>query len=314
MIVLQDSGQPLKRVRLSPDGRTLATGGDRAGIRLWNLRAATQPKIVRGLFPCDIAFTPDGAALLTGFYEAVRSTSVVSGRDELVLSIPAAPHVWPAALYPDGRALFVRSRSHGRQVECWSWRDGKRLWQSEDPMPYDPTAVAVSPGGRTLATVTSPPALETLTFSAELETEAAAEDAGPRPASVDVWTTANGRVRHSVVAEGPVTAVAFSPDSQILAWVSGTKVHVRDADSWEVRAMLQGDLKFKSVTFDPSGRLLATAGNDGVVRFWDTDTWAERVGFDWGLGPMWDVSFSADGLTAACCGMAGKVVVWDVDG
>ena len=61
-------------------------------------------------------------------------------------------------------------------------------------------------------------------------------------------------------------------------------------------------------------RLLATAGNDGVIRFWDTNTWHERVAFDWGLGAMWDVTFSADGLTAACCGMSGKVVVWDVDG
>src|SRR5262249_25792855 len=156
--------------------------------------------------------------------------------------------------------------------------------------------------------------LDTLTFSAALEPEATAEDAGPRPASVETWITATGRVRHSVVAEGPVTAVAFSPDSRALAWVSGTKVHVRDVATWEGRAMLQGDLKFKSVAFDPGGRLLATAGNDGVVRFWDTATWAERVAFDWGLGPMWDVSFSADGLTAACCGMAGKVVVWDVDG
>jgi WD40 repeat protein len=316
MIVLQDSSQPLKRVRLSPDGRTLATGSDRAGIRLWNLRATSQPKIVAGgrLFQCDITFTRDGTALLTGFYEAIRSTEVVSGREELVLRIPAAPMVWPAAIYADGRALFVRSRSHGRQVECWSWREEKLLWQSEDPLPHDPSAVAVSPNGQALATVTSPPALDTLTFSASLEHEAPAEDAGPRPASIDVWATPAGRVRHSVVAEGPVTAVAFSSDSQSLAWVSGTKVHVRDTDSWQVRAMLQGDLKFKSVAFDPSGRLLATAGNDGVVRFWDTETWAERVAFDWDLGPMWDVTFSADGLTAACCGMAGKVVVWDVDG
>src|SRR5262249_57573941 len=125
MIVLQDSSQPLKRVRLSPDGRTLATGSDRAGIRLWNLRGALQPKLVRGLFQCDITFTPDGTALLTGFYEPIRSTHVVSGRDELVLTIPAAPMVWPAAMYADGRALFVRSRSHGRQVECWSWLEEK---------------------------------------------------------------------------------------------------------------------------------------------------------------------------------------------
>src|SRR5262249_51530241 len=105
-----------------------------------------------------------------------------------------------------------------------------------------------------------------------------------------------------------------SPDSRTLVWVSGTKVHVRDAAWWEPVAMLDCKLKFKSVAFDPSGRLLATAGNDGVARFWDTETWTERIAFDWGLGPLWDVTFSADGLTAACCGMAGKVVVWDVDG
>src|SRR5437762_12741422 len=105
MIVLHGSTDPLKRVRLSPDGRTVAAGGDRIGIRLWNLRTIAQPRVVRGLFQCDFAFTPDGAALLTGFYEAVRATGVASGREELVLPVSAAPTVRPVALDPDGRAL-----------------------------------------------------------------------------------------------------------------------------------------------------------------------------------------------------------------
>jgi WD40 repeat protein len=171
----------------------------------------------------------------------------------------------------------------------------------------------LSPDGRRMATVSSFANIDNLTFSIHLGLEIRTEEmVRPNP-TVDIWHAATGRVRYSVASAEPFTALAFSPDSRVLATVSGVEISVRDMSSRDVLGTLQGELKFKAAAFDPTGRLLATAGNDGAVRFWDTDTWTERVAFDWGFGPMWDVTFSADGLTAACCGMEGRIVVWDVD-
>jgi WD40 repeat protein len=212
-----------------------------------------------------------------------------------------------------GRALFARGPANEFRLACWSWWDAKHLWQTEDPVHLIPKLAAISPDGQRMATVTAPDDLDDLTVSAQVGISIPAEETfRPRP-NIEVWHTATGRVRFSVNAADTVTSIVFSPDGNTLAWTSGNEVQVRDASSHNQLATLQGELKFKSTAFDPSGRILATAGNDGVIRFWDTATWTERVAFDWEMGAMWDVTFSADGLTAACCGMAGKIVVWDVD-
>jgi RNA polymerase sigma factor (sigma-70 family) len=48
------------------------------------------------------------------------------------------------------------------------------------------------------------------------------------------------------------------------------------ASTWQERVSLRGHTGFVSTTFSPDGKTLATAGQDGVVRFWDTATWRQR--------------------------------------
>src|SRR5262249_27892813 len=70
--------------------------------------------------------------------------------------------------------------------------------------------------------------------------------------------------------------------------------------------------KFRCMATQPNSSLIATGGSGGVVRFWRPDG-AERAAFDWGLGDVGSLAFSADGMLAAAGGTRGRVVVWDVD-
>jgi WD40 repeat protein len=318
MIVLHESGYApkLKRVRFSPDGRTLVTIGEWGDLRLWNRDVANRSRVVQEYYRSDFAFTSDGSSLLYILNNSIRSTNFVGGRDVHIFTIPSETNVHLLALQVSGRAIFLRESRDwpaGRRLECWSWRDGERLWQTEDPIPGIPIAIALSPDGEIMATASTPESIDTLTFSIHLGTDVPSQEIVRPKTTVDIWNLQTGRVRHSMPAADPVTAFAFSPDSRKLAWVSGAEIPVRDISTRKVLSTLRGHLNFKSAAFDPTGQLLATAGNDGAIRFWDTETWTERIAFDWGFGPMWDVTFSADGLTAACCGMGGRIVVWDVD-
>lgn len=67
------------------------------------------------------------------------------------------------------------------------------------------------------------------------------------------------------------------------------------------------------ISFHPSGRLFATAGNSGMVSFYDTATWKVAKTFDWKIGKLRCVAFSPDGALAAVGSDKGQVVVWDVD-
>jgi WD40 repeat protein len=66
------------------------------------------------------------------------------------------------------------------------------------------------------------------------------------------------------------------------------------------------------LAYDPTGRLLATANGDGLVRWWDAETGAERARHDCGIGGVTTVAFSLDRKRCAAGGEDGRVAVWDV--
>lgn len=63
----------------------------------------------------------------------------------------------------------------------------------------------------------------------------------------------------------------------------------------------------------PREPVLATACNDGTVRFWDMKSQREIKCYDWKIGAVSAVAFSSDGIRCAAGGQRGQIVVWDVD-
>ena len=93
-------------------------------------------------------------------------------------------------------------------------------------------------------------------------------------------------------------------------------VSIRDATTGEViRAWHGHDVDVNDVAFSQDGSMLATTGDDGYLRIWDTTTdekLAEVTGGSSGI--VWGPSFSPDGsLAAAAWGDEGVVRVLDID-
>jgi WD40 repeat protein/serine/threonine protein kinase len=67
-----------------------------------------------------------------------------------------------------------------------------------------------------------------------------------------------------------------------------------------------------SAAFSPDGKRIASASQDGFIKFWDARTGRELHSFLAHNGHARSVAFSSDGLRLASAGWDGKVKVWDI--
>ncbi len=114
--------------------------------------------------------------------------------------------------------------------------------------------------------------------------------------------------------EGPVWAVAYSPDDQLLASASadGT-VRITNVASGTLRATLTAnDAAFYGVAFAPDGRLLATGSRTGTVTLWNTAAWEEQSHLEGHEATIFSVTFSPDGTTLLSTSRDGTARLWDV--
>lgn len=116
--------------------------------------------------------------------------------------------------------------------------------------------------------------------------------------AVRLWDIATGRALQDWSDhEGGVTAIAFAPDGQTLAWTSyDGQIRTRDLRTGQPVHRLKGHDKTSSaLAFSSDGKLLASAGADEMIRLWDPATGAELRAIHAHEGSVRSVVFSPDG-------------------
>ena len=257
----------LHRVLFSPDGHRFASCAGDAWrddtIKIWNLGGNDSPLVLKGHTEAveDIDFSPDGARLVSGSWdETVRLWDAAFGIQ--LTEVNLGNKVNCAGYLPDGR---IYSAGYDNVIRIW---DGLSA-SSTLPSRFDGDAniwrIAYSPDGKILAT-------------------------GSERGAVELWDAITGRrigqLRPWV--RGPVSNMAFSPDSRQLAIGTG---HV----PWE-----DEDVPW-------AGR------SDYVIRIFDV-TKGEIIGMLSDLGAKVsprELHYSADGNTIITPLDRGPVVIWD---
>ncbi|MFF6783504.1 helix-turn-helix domain-containing protein [Streptomyces sp. NPDC012510] len=272
---------PLAGVRLSPDGRTLATAERRGDGYLFQLRSTRDGRLLRTLpdpsrpdshigtptVPLDVtepllSFSPDGDTFAYGVSvpgwdqvpQRLTVWDVAAGRAKTTVDLATASAM-PTdaiALGPGGRTLLTARLTDGGYVnETW------------DTMRQRRTALLPGPAGVHLAV--SP-------------------DGGLLVTNNRVVRAGRSRTQDLVQREG-IGAIAFAPDGSGLAAGDWTgRVAVWDGDLRHRAGILRNVFLtpvdpssdsaelITTLAFSPDGGTLAVGGDAGTVQLWDIAT------------------------------------------
>lgn len=232
----------------------------------------------------------------------------------------------------DGKRLAAVNFDKSRTVTVWDLVSGKTIHQAPFGPSRYPTALALSPDGKTLADADhqgliqlsdvpdrknvrnfsgQKQRLQTLVFSPDGTTLAsvAAYDG-----FIGLWDVAAGKeIRQLTVRGGYYQRLAFSPDGSRLAVTGYDSIHVWDMATGKSIRQWQADYP-ASVAFAPDGKVIvAGSQTTSALRFWETATGKEvnaPIGHD---GPVVKVAFSDDGKYVFS-GADQTVRTWDATG
>ena len=291
LLPVQHDVSSVTALAFSPNGLLLASGGNTGTIALWEAKSLDP----LGSFQAHametraLVFGADSRTLYSGGGGGASSIRIWDvDRNELLARLFQDETTWSLGLTPDGKTL-VSGREDGT-VHLWNVAEPANTTLIHTVYGYrmSLTTLAWSRCGRWLAT-------------------------GDVHGHILVWDLSGEQpvqCRRMKCEDGSVTAVAFSPDGNLLASASGAaaqhSVRIWNMASGTRQATMRLDMEQLSVAFAHGGETLLSSGRDGTVRFWEL-----------GIPESQSVAFqihAEPGLFYATCDRTGTLMVTHGEG
>jgi WD40 repeat protein len=289
-------GGHIHGIAASPDGKLLFTACNDHSLRVWDLAdGSLKATLQRHTGPISvICFSPNGRLMASsGDGEAIVWDAATF---EVVQTLPDAKG-W--IRFTDDATLFSSPGWFPDDVQHYARRfdvkSGKKLSEFELGGRGGWSGRSMTPDGKTFFHV------QTL--------------AGNAPViAYDIET--GKRLVPPQQHEGPVLAVAVSPDGQTLA--SGGADHTVRLWGLKERKLLHvlrsHTLEVTSLAFSPDGKLLASGSPDTTIELWDVTRGVEATTLSGHSRTDSTIAFSPDGQTIAAGADNGDVKFWEIAG
>ncbi len=287
------TGGRVPAVAVSPDGRLLAAGDKEGSVRLYDLAAGEELKVLTGHLDevTDVAFNPSGNLLASSSLDgSIRLREAETG-DEITVLTSHTGIIKCLDFSPDGR--FLASGGFDGTIRLWKSADWtqqtvlKAELQQSEGIVWD---LDFSPDGRWLA-------------------------AGYGDYQARLWDMEKHQVIDQVHSDSsPVNALAFNwcGDTMAVGYIHGLILQwdatIREGDRFKVlRGHNEGvhDLKY----LDGENHL-ASASSDHTIRIWEGDSVISSLTGH--RGPVLSLAVSPDESTLVSGCRAGMIMTWDL--
>lgn len=284
-------------VTFSPDGQTLASGGDDVTIRFWDVASGKERNTIKIGDEADwigsLAFSPDGKALASGGSGAGANTVQLwdVGTRKGTTVLKEGQCMLPVAVFsPDGKTLATASTFlNETPLTFWDATTRKQVAKTEKELSV--AALAFTPDSKTAVI---------LGWSG----------------GITSVQTATGKITATMKTDDEsFSAAAFSPDAKTLATATWdeTTIKLWDVATGKEQVAMKGTKsKVFRVVFSPDGKTLATGGGDGTIKLWTVATGKERATFTGHEEEVWSLAFSPDGKLLASGSFDHTIKLWDV--
>jgi len=293
-------------VTFSPDGKTVVSGDNSGAIKIWDIRTGLKTKEFRGdeMSVKSVIFLPDGVTIAGGGFDgAVKLWDLSSGQEKRLTGHTQA--IESVAYSPKNHLLA--SGSSDKSIKFWEVGSGEEIkilkgkTSSISEASFAHRAPLLAVGfSDSVVKLWNLEKGESQTLDARAGGEPSPDNAFIE--SIYIFNTGGGS-----------TAVAFSPDDEMLA--SGT----RDIKLWETRSgkllrtIQTRDITVVSFAFSPDGKQLASNSiPSDIIRLWDTETGKELKSLAGHESRVDTLTFSPDGKILASGSRDNTVKLWNV--